>query len=194
MTAKVHKLKFSEEPDLKLVRYYIGLPLYREKISQDKLEGYVGVYHAKLKGVDAVHNVLEKLPWKSGTVDEIVVCYLVEKMVPSERVNFVNEAYRVLKAGGKCVIYTPYWCSSTAFGNLENQYPPVSEHWFQCLSKEFREVNDPVNALGYNCDFLSSAGYSLHPDLQPRAQEYQQKALMYWKEAAQDMAVTMIKK
>jgi hypothetical protein len=74
------------------------------------------------------------------------------------------------------------------------QFPPVSEGWFATLNKAWREGQNCVDQSGYTCDFDHTLGYGLHPQIVARNQEYQQNAVTFWKEAAQDLCATLIKK
>lgn len=49
------------------------------------------------------------------------------------------------------------------------------------------------NPNGYSCNFQCTWGFSLHPHLLTRNQEYQQHALQFWKESAQDIIATLTK-
>ena len=131
-------------------------------------------------------------PWKDGTVDEAHASHFIEHLTGPERIHFANELYRVLKPGGKCQIITPHWASCRAYGDLTHQWPPVSEFWFYYLKKDWRATNAPHNTE-YVCDFEATWGYSMHPTLVSRNQEFQTNALTFYKEAAQDMIATLTK-
>jgi hypothetical protein len=67
------------------------------------------------------------------------------------------------------------------------------------LSAKWREDQVPHtdkrwNPDGYNCDFECTWGYSLHPSLMARNQEFQQDAIQFKKEACQDIIATLVKK
>jgi hypothetical protein len=105
----------------------------------------------------------------------------------------------VLKPGAKASIITPHWCSNRAFGDFTHADKPVSEMWFYYLSKEWRTVNAPDNDIewnpdGYVCNFECTWGYSIHPTIQPRNQEFQTFALTFFKEAAQELHAQLIAK
>lgn len=159
-----------------------------------KAEGFTGVDVLPFEGVDVVLNAgKDPWPWNDGEVDEIRCSHFVEHLEPAERIHFANEAYRVLKKGGTCQIITPHWASPRAYGDLTHKWPPVCEWWFPYLNVEWRKVNAPHNT-DYTCDFDSAApGYTVHPALQGRNPEYQQHALSFWKDAAQDMLATLTK-
>lgn len=134
-----------------------------------------------------------------NSVDEVNCSHFVEHLTAIERVRFMNELYRVMKPGAKATITTPHWCSNRAYGDMTHQWPPVSEMWFYYLSKQWREDQVPHtdkrwNPEGYDCDFEAGWGYSMHPSLLPRNLEFQQDALQFKKEAAQDIIATLTKK
>jgi hypothetical protein len=132
-------------------------------------------------------------PWRNESVEEAHASHFLEHLTGPERIHFVNELYRVLVPGGKCQVIVPHWASCRAYGDLTHQWPPVSEFWFYYLSKEWRAENAPHND-GYRCDFEATWGYSLSPSLVVRNTELQQFALANYKEAAQDMIATLVKK
>jgi SAM-dependent methyltransferase len=128
-----------------------------------------------------------------GSVSEVHCSHFIEHLDAKARINFVNELHRVLIDGGKATIVTPHWASNRAYGDLTHQWPPVSEMWFYYLDKNWRATNAPHNDF-YTCDFACTWGYSLHPAIQPRNQEYQMHAMTFFREAAQDMICTMVKR
>ncbi len=157
-------------------------------------EGFIKVDVRRFDGIDVVCDLgKEKWPWGDETVSEIHCSHMVEHLNAGERVHFVNEAHRVLRKGAKAVIIVPHWCSTRAYGDVTHQWPPVSEFWFYYLNADWRKENAPHND-GYTCDFSSTWGYSLHPELQVRAQEHVQYALTHFKEAAQDLMATLVKR
>ena len=126
-------------------------------------------------------------------VSTMAIVNVLQLLTPDPRIHFVNEAHRVLKKGGKAQIVVPHWCSSRAFGDLAFQWPPVAEAWFPHLNAAWRKTQAPWSKK-YSCDFDHTLGYGLHPGITSRNQEYQQHAVTFWKEAAQDMMVTLTKR
>lgn len=166
----------------------------------NKKEGFIGVDSIAFPGVDHVCAVgREPLPFGDGTVEEAHASHFVEHLTALERIQFVNELHRVLAPKGKATIITPHWASNRAYGDLTHQWPPVAEMWFYYLLKSWRDTNAPHTdsanwPLGYSCDFDASWGYSLHESLNTRNAEFQQFALQNYKEAAQDLHATLIKR
>jgi hypothetical protein len=137
--------------------------------------------------------VRRKWTQATNSVDEVNIINLIQFLTPVERIHFVNELHRVMKPGAKAQINAPHWCSSRAMGDMAFQWPPVSEAWLHHLNKEWRVANAPWGK-GYKCDFDVAGGYGLHPLLMTRNQEYQMHAVTFWKEAAQDLIATLVKR
>ena len=185
---KKAKLKFEAHPAATLLQLDLGTVNGLRKPA-----GFLGVDTVKGDAVDLVCDLTKHWQWKDNSVDEVQSIHLIQQFTPEQRVHFVNELYRVLKPGAKAVIYTPYWASSCAYGNLKNCWPPVTEHWYPHLNKAWREQFDP-HGMSYRCDFDHTLGYALHPSLATRNQEYQQHAITFFKEAAQDLCATVTKR
>jgi len=131
-------------------------------------------------------------PWADDSVDEARSSHSLEHLTPAQRVWFANELYRVLKVGAKCTIVVPHWCSPRAYGDLSHKWPPVSEYWPSYLSEEWRRTQAPHNDF-YRCNFASPGGYVLHPEIAARNPEYQNWAMKFLKDAAQDYVFTLEK-
>lgn len=155
-------------------------------------EGFTGV-DLRDFGQPIKADLTKPWPWKDDSVEEAHCSHTIEHFDAERRIYFVNELYRVLKPGGKCQMIAPHWSSCRAYGDLTHQWPPISEFWFYYLSKEWRAREAPHNDF-YTCDFEVTWGYSLHPQIAPRNQEYQSHALTFWKEAAQDVVATLTKR
>lgn len=163
---------------------------------KNKREGFLGVDAIKFDGVDFVTDLRDKWPWDDNSVDEVHCSHFLEHFERLERIHFANELYRVLKKDAKAQIIVPHWASNRAYGDMTHCWPPVSEMWFFYLDKGWRATNAPHddiehNPKGYNCDFAATWGYSMHQALTVRNAEYQQHALSFWKEAAQDIIATL---
>lgn len=135
----------------------------------------------------------KKLAQADNSVDEIELLHLLGYLTGEERIDFLNEVWRVLKKGSKCQVVAPHWASNRAYSDLRFQWPPIVEGWLFSLNKAQRE-NDPNFDKRYKCDFDFTCGYSLHPALVSRNQEFQQDAIQWKKEAAQDLIISLIKR
>ncbi len=129
----------------------------------------------------------------SDSIDEVYIINLVQFLTPPERIHFVNELYRVMKTGARAQLSAPHWCSARAYGDMMNQWPPVSEAWVHHLDADWRKSQAPWG-VDYKCDFAVSGGYNLHQNIITRNHEYQVHAITFFKEAAQDFLATLIKK
>ena len=128
---------------------------------------------------------------KPGSLDEIEATNLLQYLDASKRKAFMAACYRALKKDGKVFVITPHWSAQRYYNDLEVAWPPVSDGWFQCLHADLRKAN---GIKGYACDFDVVLGYGMHPMIASRNQDYQQHAIQFWKEAAQDVHVTLIKR
>lgn len=158
---------------------------------KNKREGFHGVDSLKFDAVDQVVDLTKPWPWKDGTVEEAHCSHMIEHLTWPERVHFFNELHRVLIAGGKCQLILPHWASARYYGDPTHK-EPMSEFAFYYLDKGWRDVNAPH--VGYTCDFAVTWGYSMHQSLVTRNPEYQQFALQNYKEAAQDIIATLVKR
>lgn len=70
---------------------------------------FVGIDKRKLPGVDIIHD-LETFPWPlpDECCISIIASHLVEHIKPWLTIDFFNEAWRLLKSGGKMAVSTPY--------------------------------------------------------------------------------------
>lgn len=177
------------QPELKVVS---GLKLDLG-CGKRPMEGFEGVDAIDF-GQKHVVDLRKPWPWEDGSVARVHCSHFIEHLTSAERCHFVNELYRVLEEGGEVTVIVPHWCSNRAYGDPTHVWPPVSEMWFFYLNKEWRDANAPHTDALLTCDFDFTCGYSMHQMLMPRNQEYQQHALSFWKEAAQDIVGTLKKR
>lgn len=164
-------------------------------------EGWIGVDKFKRPGVDVVCDLSKpKWPWKDNSVDEVHCSHLLEHIPALDRITFFNELWRIMKPEAKATIITPHWCSNRAYGDVTHQWPPVSEMFWFSLDPAWRKVNQPHLSEGsgweweYKCHFVVTWGYSLAAWCQGRTPAFVNDALAQYKEAAQDMVATLVKK
>jgi hypothetical protein len=166
---------------------------------KNKKEGFIGVDSLALDGVDIVHDLRTPWPWADQSVDEIHCSHFLEHLTAQERVHFMNEAWRVMKVGAKAAVITPHWASNRAYGDPTHQWPPVSEMFFYYLDPAWRDVNAPhtdsrYSPNGFRCHFDCTWGYGIHPQVMLRNQDFQQFAINFYKEAAQDLYATLTRR
>lgn len=166
----------------------------------NKKEGFVGVDSIAFPNVDIVLDAtLMPWPWEDGSVSEIQTSHYIEHLTAQQRVDFMNEAYRVLAPKGVVTVVCPHWGSCRAYGDPTHQWPPVSEFWFFYLSKDWRNKNAPHTDAdhipnGFSCNFGATWGYGLREDLMLRNEEYRMFAVANYKEVCQDIVGTLTKK
>jgi hypothetical protein len=166
---------------------------------KSKREGFTGVDQYPMDGVDVVMDVRQRWNYDDSSVDEVHCSHFVEHLTATERVQFFNELYRVLKPEAKATIITPHWASNRAYGDPTHQWPPMSEMAFYYLNKEWRSTQAPHtdiqwNPEGFSCNLEATWGYNLNPVLNLRNQEYQQFAIGNYKEAVLDTIATLTAK
>lgn len=161
---------------------------------KDIREGWLNVDCKAFHPDIVIWNLTDRWPVADGEVEEIHASHVVEHFKQGERCWVMNEAYRALKPGGKMTVIVPSWSSNRAYGDPTHQWPPVSEMWFYYLGKAWRDANAPHTNDMLTCDFDATWGYGMHQALMARNPEYQQHALNWFKEAAQDIHATLVKK
>lgn len=188
MVKKAKKLEFVEvaEEDAPL---RLDLGAGKGRLTPD---GFTPVDKIAFEGVTQV-DLAKPWPWQDNSVEEVNCAMMVHYLTAADRVHFFNELYRVLKPGSKAQIVTPMWSANKAYIDILAQWPPVCEGFYHSLSRAWREAQNEVDARGFTCDFEVTMGYSLHQTIVARHQDYQQHAVAFWKEAAQDLVVTLTK-
>jgi hypothetical protein len=159
---------------------------------KNKKEGFTGVDAISFDGVDIVADLRKKWRWADNSVDEVHCSHFIEHLTNDERVHFYNELYRILKKDSKATLVAPHWSSGRAYGDPTHQWPPVVEFSFYYLDKGWREVNAPH--CGLKCDFNASWGYSMHPTWQSKNSETQMFGITHYREVAQDIICTVVKR
>lgn len=118
-------------PKATFQRLYLGA-------GQKRLRGYAHVDIASTEGIDVVHDLnCHPWPWDNDSIDVIVAEDVVEHL-EIDVVQFCNEAWRVLHAGGELFIRTPHhqgdssWIDPTHRWHLNEQafhYLDPETHW-----------------------------------------------------------------
>lgn len=168
----------------------------------NKKEGFTGVDAIAFEGVDIVGDAGDPVFWEqfeAESVEEAHASHFLEHLHPPQRIALFNGLYRVMKPGAQVTLITPHWASCRAFGDMTHVWPPVSEFFYFYLNREWREGNAPHcdikhNPAGFDCHFEGTWGHGMHPALHARNQEYQQFALAWYKEAAQDLHACLTRK
>ena len=180
---------------------------------KNKKEGFKGVDIRPWEGVDFVLDIANShWPWPDESVDEAHASHFIEHLTWPQRVHFFNELGRVMKKGAKATLIWPHWCSDRHWGDPTHQQP-MSPFGLYYLNKLWRagdpKATPPIPANAphcdydsntehfwheYTCDFDNVISYSMAPWLAGRNQEFIQFAMAAYKEAAQDIMATLIKR
>ena len=154
---------------------------------------WTGADIRKFPGVDVVCDLRKRWPWENNSVAQAYSSHFIEHLEAMDRVWFINELYRVLKPGAQATLIAPHWASSRAYGDLTHKWPPISEFWPAYLDAQWRAANAPHNDF-YTCDFTHVEGPAVRQDLQARNQEYQQFAVVNFKDAIADIHIHLTKR
>jgi len=106
--------------------------------------------------------------------------------------HFMEELWRVLKAGARATIITPHWASGRSIGDMTHEWPAVSEMFYFYLNADWRKTeahHRPYDTL--KCDFTAVIMHAPAPHLAGRTLEFVNEAIRDHKEAASDMQVTL---
>jgi hypothetical protein len=117
-----------------------------------KQEGFIGVDSITFPGVDVVSDALDYLKTlEDKSVEYINMSHFLEHFTGPQRVELMNECYRVLKDFGIVLVTCPSWSHERAYGDPTHQWPPVTSWTFFYMNKAWRDVNAPH--CGYTCNF-----------------------------------------
>jgi len=94
------------------------------------LPGWINHDLAPLPGVDVTHDLTKfPWPWENGEFDEISMKDVLEHLPDTTKT--LEEIYRIMKTGAKCLISVPYWNSWEAITD------PTHVRQFHELSFDF---------------------------------------------------------
>lgn len=130
-------------------------------------------------------------PFEDNSVSEISCVHIFNKIPAKKRDAFMDEAWRVLKMGGKLSIIAPYYSHMRAYADSEYEWPPICEMTFLYYNKEWRTNNQAH--LKTKCNFGFVYGYSGTPELGTRAQDVQAEWIKYKLNTVLDLQVTLTK-
>jgi hypothetical protein len=77
--------------------------------------------------------------------------HFLEHLKAEERIELMNECYRVLISGNKIEITSPSWSHERAYGDPTHQWPPITTWTFLYMNKSWRDINAPH--VKYTCNF-----------------------------------------
>ena len=134
------------------------------------------------------------LPWPvaDGSVDAVHCTNAFHRLTARERIAFMEEAWRVLKPGGKLEIVVPHARSETPAA-LETAWPPLVEKSFLYFNAEERREM-AVPHYGIHCDFELEVGLELAPEWFRRNDAERHHAAQHFHGAIVSMTAFMTKR
>jgi len=134
---------------------------------------------------------LKPWPYADSSVKEINCFHKLEYIAGRDRVAFMEEAWRVLEAGGKMNVIVCYWTSPRSIQDPAMEWPPICEQSFLYFNKGWREQNQlpPIKA-----DYDFSYGYAADPETASRNTETQAFWIKHYANAVNDLQVALTKR
>ena len=160
---------------------------------QNKQEGYIGVDYVKTPQTDIVHD-LTKFPYsfaKDNSADEIFTSHFIEHLTGEDFIKFMDECYRILKVGGKCVFIAPYYNSIRCWQDPTHKQA-ISEAKFLYFNKGWRDANK-LDHYHIKSNFDFTYGYNFSPAWASRNEEARQFAIANYTNVINDIYVTLTK-
>lgn len=135
-----------------------------------------------------------KFPWplKDGSVEEAQSAFLFNRIPGNQRMQFMEELWRVLIPEGKATFIVPYWSSARSIQDPESSWPPLCEQSFLYFNKKFRQDNGINN--GWKSDFDFVYGHVLDPETQNRPDEVRSFWIKHYLGTANDLQLVLTKK
>lgn len=91
------------------------------------IPGFIGVDIAP--PADVIADLSKRWPWPSSSVDEVVAFDVIEHI--ADRIHFMNELHRVLKAGSRATIETPNAAKGAGYFQDPTHVSPWCQNSFQ---------------------------------------------------------------
>ena len=120
----------------------------------------------------AAHDVrVAPWPWADGSVDELRCDDRFHRLAAPARIRFMEEAWRVLKAGGTLEVTVPH-ARSEAANAPDAVWPPLVENSFLYFDAEAR-ADMRVAHYEIHCDFAVEIGVRMDSawDARPEAEK-----------------------
>lgn len=96
---------------------------------------------------------LNVFPWPFGNDRfEVIKAWAVLEHLDCDLIQSMNECWRILKPGGRCVLKLPYW-------SHENSYMDPTHRWFATL--ETPTVFDPETPYGKRYEFYTERKWKI---------------------------------
>lgn len=158
-----------------------------------KQPDHIGIDIAPCKGVDHVMDV-RTYPWPfdKESVDSIYTSHFFEHLDGPERVDFMEECWRILKVGSQMVVIVPFWSSRRSVQDPYHKFPPVAETSFLYFVEHWRQDN-LLTHYPIHCNFNFSYGHAVNQEISARADDYRALAINHYVNSVDDLHVTLTK-
>lgn len=125
---------------------------------EDIRTGFVNVDIKKRNGVDVVHDLNKKLPFKTSSVDYVYCSHVLEHLF--DPTQFMLEVYRICKPGARIYLRVPHFSMFGTYADMTHIRPGFSyfifgtPHWNKDFFLKFK-VKAKLNFTGANYTFLN---------------------------------------
>jgi len=176
------------------LRLDLGCGQRRPEPKEQWGDNWIGIDISPDVGADYVYD-LQKYPWPldDESVDEAYTAHFLEHLTGPERLPFMDECWRILKAGAKMTIVVPYWSSMRAVQDPFHAWPPICDNSMLYFNKGWRDAQK-LDHYPIKCDFDFGWGYLIAPELRVRNEQYLQEAVRDHVNAVWDIIFTLTRR
>ncbi len=119
-----------------------------------KEKGYLGVDKFRTPETDQIVDLqVYPWPWEDESITAVRCSHYFEHLDGAQRMQFMEELYRILIPAGKAIMITPHWSSTRAYMDPTHKWPPVCEYSYAYFDRNWREKERLHHYLPITCDF-----------------------------------------
>ncbi len=135
-----------------------------------KIEGFINIDVEPSCKPDVVCNFMEKIPYRTGTIDEVILFHTIEHINKVFHVKVLGEIFRVLKVGSPLLISYPEFTKCVE--NWKTNYKGKKAYWEATIFGRGLYLSDFHVCIMHTPDFikvLESCGFTniIHKAEQP---------------------------
>ncbi len=178
--------KIKESAPIKLL---LGNGTIYEKGKEPKMDGFTYV-----DSLNSNHKLMS-LKFKNNSIDEIQCSHVLQYLDGKDRLEYMDELWRIMKVGAKATCITPYWSSALAIADMLYKWPPIAETSYLIFNKQWRE-NAGRKFYPVKCNFECPGTYGyngLDNSLNGRNHEYIEDAVKHQLNSVMDLSVVLTK-
>ncbi len=154
-------------------------------------EGFTGVdIVAQGTSAEIIADLRRSWPWEDGSVEEAICQHFFEHLTGAERMDFMDQLYRVLVPGGTATIITPYAWSWRAVADPTHQWPPIVEQSYLYYNKTWRVANK-LDHYPIYCDFEFEIRYVFNPDVSFPDEAAHEQGLRHYLNVVDDLRTVL---